>query len=86
MHGKNWNQIQRFIGTRTCPQTRSHAQKFFRKMQKSGLLKVNSSMGEDSEGHSSDSSEEEKKRSPRGGRRSRLNSIKSEKMKEKMQN
>lgn len=55
-------------------------------MQKSGLLKVNSAIGDDEEGNSSDSSEEEKKRSPRAGRRSRLNSIKSEKMKEKMQN
>jgi SHAQKYF class myb-like DNA-binding protein len=25
LFGKNWNQIQRFIGTRSCPQTRSHA-------------------------------------------------------------
>ena len=33
----------------------------------------------------SDSSEEESKRSPKGGRRSRLNSMKSDKMKEKLQ-
>jgi SHAQKYF class myb-like DNA-binding protein len=32
LYGKNWNQIQKYIGSRTCPQTRSHAQKFFRKM------------------------------------------------------
>ena len=33
----------------------------------------------------SDSSDEEKKRSPKAGRRSRLNSMKGEKMKEKLQ-
>ena len=33
----------------------------------------------------SDSSDEEKRRSPKQGRRSRLNSMKSEKMKEKLQ-
>jgi SHAQKYF class myb-like DNA-binding protein len=32
MYGKNWNKIQKYIITRTCPQTRSHAQKFFRKL------------------------------------------------------
>jgi hypothetical protein len=26
------------VGTRTCPQTRSHAQKFFRKLDKQGEL------------------------------------------------
>jgi hypothetical protein len=39
---------------------------------------------EDYLGQGSDSSDEEKKRSPRG-KRSRINSIKSEKIKEKMQ-
>lgn len=38
MFGKNWNKIQKYIKTRSCPQTRSHAQKFFRKLQKHGLL------------------------------------------------
>jgi SHAQKYF class myb-like DNA-binding protein len=32
LFGKNWNQIQKYIGSRSCPQTRSHAQKFFRKL------------------------------------------------------
>ena len=39
MFGKNWNKIQKYIQTRSCPQTRSHAQKFFRKLQKHGHLK-----------------------------------------------
>lgn len=36
--GKNWNQIQKYVKTRSCPQTRSHAQKFFRKLEKHGYI------------------------------------------------
>lgn len=25
LYGKNWNMIRQHVGTRTCPQTRSHA-------------------------------------------------------------
>ena len=38
-HGKNWIAIQKLIATRTRSQTRSHAQKFFRKLDKDGKLK-----------------------------------------------
>jgi hypothetical protein len=38
MFGKNWNMIRQHVGTRTCPQTRSHAQKFFKKLEKNGEL------------------------------------------------
>lgn len=38
LYGKNWNMIRTHVGTRTCPQTRSHAQKFFRKLEKQGEL------------------------------------------------
>lgn len=31
-HGKSWNQVSAVVGTRSSSQTRSHAQKFFRKL------------------------------------------------------
>jgi SHAQKYF class myb-like DNA-binding protein len=31
LHGKNWKKVQKFIGTRSCSQARSHAQKYFGK-------------------------------------------------------
>jgi hypothetical protein len=34
MFGKDWKQIEDFIGTRTGSQIRSHAQKYFNKVQK----------------------------------------------------
>ena len=32
-NGKNWRNIQKYIGSRTCAQTRSHAQKFLLKLR-----------------------------------------------------
>ena len=32
-NGKNWRKIQKYIGSRTCSQTRSHAQKFLLKLR-----------------------------------------------------
>jgi SHAQKYF class myb-like DNA-binding protein len=32
-NGKNWRSIQKYIGSRTCAQTRSHAQKFLLKLR-----------------------------------------------------
>eukprot|EP00347_Sterkiella_histriomuscorum_P012696 403367570 len=62
LYGKNWNQIQKYIGTRSCPQTRSHAQKFFRKMGKKGLM-INESQQDDfQEGEMSEESNESKKK------------------------
>jgi SHAQKYF class myb-like DNA-binding protein len=40
LFGKNWNMIRQHVGTRTCPQTRSHAQKFFKKLEKNGDLQA----------------------------------------------
>jgi SHAQKYF class myb-like DNA-binding protein len=40
MYGKDWNQIQDYIGTRTSAQIRSHAQKYFSKLFKEGKLEV----------------------------------------------
>ena len=34
LFGKNWNKVHRHVGTRTSAQTRSHAQKYFNKLQK----------------------------------------------------
>ena len=36
MHGRNWRQISRIVGTRDSRQTKSHAQKFFIKLMKAG--------------------------------------------------
>lgn len=33
-YGKNWNKVQRYVGTRTTTQARSHAQKYFAKLEK----------------------------------------------------
>jgi SHAQKYF class myb-like DNA-binding protein len=34
VHGKDWGKVQRFVGTRSSTQARSHAQKFFQKVEK----------------------------------------------------
>jgi SHAQKYF class myb-like DNA-binding protein len=34
LHGKNWKKVEEYIGTRNGPQVRSHAQKFFLKLEK----------------------------------------------------
>ena len=34
MFGKNWKKVEDYVGTRTGAQVRSHAQKFFLKVQK----------------------------------------------------
>jgi len=38
LYGNDWKQIQSLIETRSCPQARSHAQKFFVKLQRSNFL------------------------------------------------
>ena len=34
MYGKDWKHVQEHVGTRTSTQARSHAQKFFQKLEK----------------------------------------------------
>ena len=34
MHGKDWKKVEDFIGTRTGAQIRSHAQKYFMRIEK----------------------------------------------------
>lgn len=34
VHGKNWKKVEECVGTRTGAQIRSHAQKFFLKLEK----------------------------------------------------
>lgn len=34
IHGKNWKKVEEFVGTRTGAQIRSHAQKFFLRLEK----------------------------------------------------
>lgn len=36
MYGKNWNKVHKHVITRSSAQTRSHAQKYFNKLIKSG--------------------------------------------------
>lgn len=33
LHGKNWKQVEKFVQSRNGPQIRSHAQKFFKRIQ-----------------------------------------------------
>ena len=37
--GNNWRQVQKYVGTRSSIQTRSHAQKFFEKLKRSKIFK-----------------------------------------------
>ena len=37
-YGNNWQQVQKYIGTRSSTQTRSHAQKFFEKLKRSKIF------------------------------------------------
>ncbi|KAL9251947.1 LATE ELONGATED HYPOCOTYL-like protein [Drosera capensis] len=39
LHGRAWQRIEEHIGTKTAVQIRSHAQKFFTKLEKEALLK-----------------------------------------------
>ena len=38
-YGNNWRQVQKYIGTRSSTQIRSHAQKFFDKLKRSKIFK-----------------------------------------------
>lgn len=40
LYGNNWKEVQSYIGTRSGPQIRSHAQKFFIQMQKRDGKKI----------------------------------------------
>jgi SHAQKYF class myb-like DNA-binding protein len=44
MHGNNWKEITNVIGTRNCPQARSHGQKFFTKLAKMNLEGITEDM------------------------------------------
>ena len=33
-HGKQWKKVAAYVGTRTVTQTKTHAQKYFQKVQK----------------------------------------------------
>jgi SHAQKYF class myb-like DNA-binding protein len=35
-HGKQWKKVAAYVGTRTVTQTKTHAQKYFQKIQKVG--------------------------------------------------
>jgi SHAQKYF class myb-like DNA-binding protein len=39
LHGRNWKLIQKYIGTRSAAQARSHAQKYFAKIERAKNLK-----------------------------------------------
>ena len=40
LYGKNWKLVQKYVGTRSATQARSHAQKYFAKLEKMGLSKA----------------------------------------------
>ena len=37
-YGNNWRQVQKYVGTRSSTQTRSHSQKFFEKLKRSKIF------------------------------------------------
>ena len=37
LYGKNWKKVQEYVGTRTTTQARSHAQKYFAKLEEKGI-------------------------------------------------
>ena len=39
-YGNNWRLVQKYVGTRSGTQTRSHAQKFFEKLRRSKIFKT----------------------------------------------
>uniref|UniRef100_A0A0G4I8B3 Uncharacterized protein n=1 Tax=Chromera velia CCMP2878 TaxID=1169474 RepID=A0A0G4I8B3_9ALVE len=45
MYGKNWTAVQKMVGTRSSTQVRSHAQKYFRTMQKGVMMSVDRALG-----------------------------------------
>ena len=46
MFKKDWRSIERHIGTRTCSQIRSHAQKYFQRLEKQQLNQSNSRLSQ----------------------------------------
>jgi hypothetical protein len=57
LYGKNWNKVHRYVGTRTSAQTRSHAQKYFNKLQKKGSSKEEGPVPKKEETHHSGGNE-----------------------------
>ncbi len=58
LYGKNWKKVQEYVGTRTTTQARSHAQKYFAKLEHSS-----SNKGDDEDGDYIDCVAEEEKSS-----------------------
>lgn len=40
MYGKDWRLIEEYIGSRTCAQIRSHAQKYFNKLNRNNAKRA----------------------------------------------
>lgn len=63
-HGKNWKMVEQVVGTRTASQVRSHAQKFFNRLDREQLKMERKARGKANEDSEHEDPQEELEESP----------------------